>query len=323
VNGDASAVHLPEERQAAPPPALLAMQEGFAASVREPFSFATGRMACRTERYAASTVAAILPRGSQGPSERLSIYNEQYWFRLLTVLQDDFPLLSSVMGHWEFNRLATAYLDAHPSRLSYLEGLPWGLPDFLINPSEPVSARFPSSRLLSSRLQKCAELDLAAFRAFHAPGREPLDPRRLDPESAERIGSSRLELQPWLTLIEEEENLAESRRAVLEGAGMPELRPGKGHWAVCRREGAVEWLSLPPLRFALLAHLQAGESLESACDAVGGGLEDGEGEAFAAGLGPAFAEWTARGWFVHPGAPQGFFAERSTAANAGRGDSRT
>jgi hypothetical protein len=288
----------PEARQPAPPEALRALQEGFGGCAREPLDFATGRMRCRSERFDAATVEGILPRGGQPPSERLAIYNEQYWYRLLTVLQENYPLVARLLGYWEFNRIATDYLHLHPSRAPYLEGLPWGFPAFLKSRYGQAECGIGAA---DARLIRSAEIDLAAFRAFHAPGLEPLDPRRLSPEAVECLGTRPLILQPWLTLVEEEEGLVECRRLVLEGhSGLPDIEIGKNHWAALRRDGAVAWTSLSPTRFRLLSLLSQGETLERACDIVAEQLPEMEAQRFADSLGSWFAEWTGQGWFALP-----------------------
>ncbi|HTD57423.1 MAG TPA: DNA-binding domain-containing protein [Solirubrobacteraceae bacterium] len=54
-------------------------------------------------------------RGRLGSPERLSVYAEMYWARLLDVLRDDFPRVAAVLGGDRFTALAGAYLKRHPS----------------------------------------------------------------------------------------------------------------------------------------------------------------------------------------------------------------
>lgn len=279
------------ERQIEPPESLRRLQEEFGRAARTPLSFATGRMRCLPDAYPPGATDAVRPRGRQTPRERLSVYNEQYWFRLLTVMQDHFPLLARTLGYWEFNQLATEYLQAHPSRRPFLEDLAWNLPAFL-----RTMPRYGSERNL-----QIAAADAAALRAFHAPSRAALDPRALSAAEAAALGDIPLEFQPCISFLEEDWNLAENRRAVLEHPGyVPDFAGGKGRWAVYRREGAVEWRSLEPAAFLLLVALQAGETLGEACDSVGSSLDGAAFEAFTENLASWFAEWTALGWFALP-----------------------
>lgn len=295
------------------PEELRRLQEAFGRAVRQPFSFASGTMRCLPDAYPAAAAEAARPRDRQGPRERLAVYNEQYWFRLLTVMQDHYPLLARALGYWEFNQLATDYLADHPSRRPFLEDLAWNLPAWLRG-----SPRFGAPRAL-----QIAEADLAALRAFHARGLPSLDPRTLDPEASAALADTPLELQPWLTLLEEDWDIAANRRRVCaHEEAEPEFAAGKGYWAVYRHDGLAHWMPLERPAFRVLSALQAGETLGEACDSVGGLLEGDEADAFAAGLGAWFAAWTGLGWFAAPGArradPVGVFGERAfTGVNGG------
>ena len=54
-------------------------------------------------------------RGRLGSTDRLGVYTEMYWARLLDVLRDDFPRVAAVLGADRFTALAGAYLERHPS----------------------------------------------------------------------------------------------------------------------------------------------------------------------------------------------------------------
>jgi len=48
-------------------------------------------------------------------TERLTLYREGYYLRLLEALQQDYEVLSHYLGEEAFNQLAVDYIDAHPS----------------------------------------------------------------------------------------------------------------------------------------------------------------------------------------------------------------
>ena len=54
-------------------------------------------------------------RGRLGSAERLGVYAEMYWARLLDVLRDDFPRVAAVLGGDRFTALAGTYLERQPS----------------------------------------------------------------------------------------------------------------------------------------------------------------------------------------------------------------
>src|SRR5277367_5399656 len=56
----------------------------------------------------------IAPSSTLRSEERMGIYQQQYWWRLISVMQDLFPGLVALLGYKEFNRLiAEPYLTAH------------------------------------------------------------------------------------------------------------------------------------------------------------------------------------------------------------------
>ena len=53
--------------------------------------------------------------------ERLNLYQNQYWMRLFSTLQTQYPYMAWVMSHWMFNQLAAHYFIAHPPTFHSLE----------------------------------------------------------------------------------------------------------------------------------------------------------------------------------------------------------
>jgi hypothetical protein len=77
-------------------------------------------------------VAAIIGGdGRASAVERLDIYANMYFFRILDVLRGDYPKLVAVVGDEAFHDLATDYLQAHPSRHPSLRFAGAALPGFL------------------------------------------------------------------------------------------------------------------------------------------------------------------------------------------------
>ena len=62
---------------------------------------------------------------------RLGIYAEAYRLRLIEALDTDFPVLHALLGDDEFEHMARAYIDAHPSRHFSIRWFGQHLSDFL------------------------------------------------------------------------------------------------------------------------------------------------------------------------------------------------
>jgi hypothetical protein len=132
----------------------------------------------------------IAPNSRLTSFERLEIYNRQYWFRVLGVLEEDFPALRAVTGRQRFDALCVAYLKAHPSRSFSLRNLGLKLPDWLAAHPEMAGRRH---RLAVD----VARIEWAFVEAFDSAAHSPLT---LD-QIATLDGGSRLALQPHLRLI--------------------------------------------------------------------------------------------------------------------------
>jgi len=75
---------------------------------------------------------------------RLGIYAEAYRLRLIEALDTDFPTLHALLGDDEFDRMARAYIDAHPSRHFSIRWFARYLSDFL-----RTTAPYPAHPALS------------------------------------------------------------------------------------------------------------------------------------------------------------------------------
>jgi hypothetical protein len=268
------------------PARLRALQEAFGSAVRAPYDFEGERFDGGGDALAPGLEADLLPRGPLRGRDRLVVYNRQYWYRLFTILQEEFPLLAHALTYPVFNRLASAYLTRHPSRAPYLDALGDRLPDF-------VRA---DTRWNDPRTAQIARLDQAFNRAFHAPAAPP--PRT---ETLAAAGGPRLRLQPHVTVLEEDWNLMTRRGLCLDAEEdfVPRFVKRKGYWVVYRNvEGGVAPQRLDRVRFRLLGALSEGEALEAACARAAEGLAPPALDRLAKQLPRWFAEWTTLGWFT-------------------------
>src|SRR5262249_592418 len=86
----------------------------------------------RKGQAAPGAIDALIAGDERLPAaERLDIYANMYFFRLLDCLREDFPRLAPALGEDRFHNLATDYLLAHPSEHPSLRYLGRRLPEFL------------------------------------------------------------------------------------------------------------------------------------------------------------------------------------------------
>src|SRR6202012_5144244 len=65
----------------------------------------------------------IKPNDRLSSFERLEIYNRQYWFRIYSSFEEDFPGLKAITGGKKFDRLMRDYLTECPSQSFSLRNL--------------------------------------------------------------------------------------------------------------------------------------------------------------------------------------------------------
>jgi hypothetical protein len=73
----------------------------------------------------------ILPNPDLSAIARIEVYNQQYWFRLLGIMQEEFPMVCEIMGIHIFNFMATEYLVENQSKHYSLNLLGRSFPEFL------------------------------------------------------------------------------------------------------------------------------------------------------------------------------------------------
>jgi len=102
------------------PPAWLAeLQRDFGAALTAPLLIREGRF--RPDPSTNGTGSAVhrwvatpAGPGAVTQTERLEIYQTQYWMRLFVVMQSTFPRLTRLCGAWTFNQLALCHLVENP-----------------------------------------------------------------------------------------------------------------------------------------------------------------------------------------------------------------
>lgn len=141
---------------------LKDFQEQFSSVLRTPMSPAGGVL--RAQPSAAGESLGVRPRAQRSAAAGLSDYQRQYWFRLLSVLQSEFPLSSRLMGLWSFNILALKYLEVEAPRSYDIVAIRCRFIDYL------------SKQNLEPFVLQAAILDEVRYLTFMAPAYEPWKP---------------------------------------------------------------------------------------------------------------------------------------------------
>jgi hypothetical protein len=286
------------------PRSLDAVQRWFQAVVTHPDGIEEGAGSEEAQRLIylkRGELEAVIRRSRNlTAAERLSIYANAYYARLLECLASYYPVLQRALGEEVFEAFAFQYLQQYPSKsytLDYLgenfarfleetrpdreEGLREDWPDFLID---------------------LAILEWNVTRVFDGPGVEfqpLLTPEALQSFPAERFAEARLVPVPCLRLLRFRYPVnayyTAARRAG-EDEEVPAPEPAPEWVALTRRDFVVRRYALTAPQHALLEKVLAGatvgEVLAAAAEA-----SDLDDDALAAELRAWFKLWSAEGFF--------------------------
>jgi len=283
-----------------PQPKLADLQRAIAGTLFRPLTQDEGMQ----RAGAAVAEEFIKPNDRLTAFERLQIYNQQYWWRLLGAFGEDFRGLRAVLGERRFERLATAYLEARGSTSWNLSDLGQHLVPFLEAHPEFIRPR-------NALALDVARVEWARVIAFDAAEKPVLTAKQIARTPADRL---RLGLQPYLVLLELAHPVDDFMRtlkrtaiaAVSNAVAATHTRSRKIvtvrrsrtpiYLAVHRVNFSVYYKRLDPEAYRLLLALRDGATLEDAC-----GLAFAESkerpEQSAARLQEWFARWMEFGWF--------------------------
>ena len=249
----------------------------------------------------------IKPNGRLTAFERLQIYNQQYWWRLLGAFGEDFGGLRAVLGEKKFDKLATAYLEQHGSASWTLRNLGSKLVTFIeANPK----LTHPRTALALD----VARVEWARVLAFDEAARKVISQEKLACTAPDRL---RLALQPYIVLLELSHPVDELMRrlkhtefsAVSNAVAPSDKRRARTiavrrsrtpvFLAVHRLDNSVYFKRHDREAHALLLALRGGATLGAACGKAFADSRD-SAEKCAGKIREWFSRWAEFGWFCEP-----------------------
>jgi hypothetical protein len=272
---------------------VITHPEGVVAGVESPL--AQGQIA-----VSPAGVEQVVERSKSLSSlERLQIYGNAYYTRLVECLRDEFPSLAYALGQKSFDAYAMGYLQSYPSQSYTLGQLGSNFPKFLAE-LPPRSADYPTQPP-GSFLVDLARLERIYAEVVDGPGSEGLSP--LSPDNLRTIPP---EAWPGVKLIPVPSlRLARFGFPVhiyatsVRKAECPQTIPPPcdTSLAINRREFIVRRASLNPLQYELLGQLIAGEPLGQAISLALDNIE-ADFDELAGELQSWFQEWTTWQFFA-------------------------
>ena len=298
-----------EERQSqtGAPRSLDVVQRWFQAVVTHPEGVEGGvesEAAQRLIHLKRAELEAVIGRSKNlSAAERMGIYANAYYARLLECLAAFFPLLQRALGAEVFEGFAFEYLQRYPSQSYTLDRLGENFKRFLEETRpEPEQGEEPGALGWPDFLIDLVDFEWNLGKVFDGPGvegRTLLTAEALHSFPAERFAEARLVPVPCLKLLTfrfpVNAYFTASRHAE-EGEDLEIPDPAPEHLALNRRDWIVRRFPLEPAQYALLEKLLAGATVGEAIAAAAdvSGLDD---EALGAELRSWFQIWVAEGFF--------------------------
>ncbi len=236
---------------------------------------------------AESTLANhVNPSKNRTAAQRLGVYANMYFWRLVDVLAEDFEAVQYALGEHDFYHKMVEYLTEHPSRNYRLSPLGKHLPGWLLR-QEIEHREF---------LSELAALERFKEEVFNDPRSETLSTDQLAGIPPDEWAAARLATIPAFRLLAAQHPVNAFFQAVMDG-DEPEIPAAEPQYVVIWRHELTVWrLTITREHHCILSVLHDGGTLGDALEAC---LElDGvEPDTLLSEVGGWFSSWTADGMF--------------------------
>ncbi|MGD0074810.1 MAG: DNA-binding domain-containing protein [Candidatus Binataceae bacterium] len=191
--------------------------------------------------------------------ERLGIYAEMYFYRLLDCLKEDYPATLAVVGATNFHNLITGYLLAHPP--SYPSVLYAGhhLADFLA--SHPLRDEWPF-------LADLARFERALIDVFHGPDAPAMNADQLRAVAPTDWPALELKIHPASELLALQWNVTKIVQAVEEGDDWQPPERGAASILVWRKNCRCYYREIDGIELVAIQALSRGATLAALCASI-------------------------------------------------------
>lgn len=235
----------------------------------------------------------IAPSPTLEPYERIELYHQQYWWRLLNTLQEAFPLTVRLFGHQSFNEnIAKPYLLSCPPRS-------WSLNPLGDRMAEWVEKNYQAKdKTLVWNSVRLDQLFLESFLAAEYPPIESGD--------QEALMEKRLRLQPHVFPVAFPYDLFSFRREMLKESvehwqehPFPSLSKSKKYYFVLARSkmNDVGWSEITLPEYLLLVQMQKPHTVMELCEWLEKQQREVVNQA-SKNLQSWFQSWTTRRWLT-------------------------
>jgi hypothetical protein len=266
-----------------PIPALAELQKQILSAVTFPEGV---RKAVQLKNHV-GLLDSIVDQPLLSREERLAIYGDGYFSRLIGSLKEDFGILVRILGEDEFENLCHRYLAAYPSHTTGIDEVGEHLSKFLL--TDPLSETMPF-------LSDAASISWLGILAFFADDSATVDQTSLTKVPEEAWATATFKLAPSVGLWRSDWAVQNALKDIsAEGPKLVEaFDSGPHHVVVFRRNEVVYFKDISPLSFQILQLIQEGHNLGELTLKIGGQTEE-ELSAIQTCFTESFGPWIAEG----------------------------
>lgn len=282
-----------------PPKELASLQKWFASIITTPLGKNDGIQTKVAGRSVIEDARLYInPTQTLHPHERIQIYNQQYWWRLLKHLQTAFPIAVCILGRNQFNKkIGVPFLVKDPPSHWSIHALGKNLPEWM-------AAYYRGAE--RSLLYDAMCLDWAFLAGNICERQQSLDLVQLSQQSPEHLLAYTFHLQPHIFLFTWKSDLFAFRSALLLQHvdywlqnPLPKLTKDKEHYFILYRNmnNQMAWRAITRGEYLLLEKFQKGASITTACEYIET-LEKELYEQIAEKLQEWLQIWAKAGWII-------------------------
>ncbi len=201
--------------------------------------------------------------------DRLGIYANSYFYRLLEIFKEDFPCVYRVLGEVNFHNLITGYLIEYPPSEPSVLYAGRHLPRYLVTASGRTYA--PAGQV--PFLADLARLERACIEVFHGTDAESLEQTSLRGLAPESWPTLRIRLHPAAQIFDIDWRIDVLMTAIKEGRDWQLPEHTSATILVWRKQWRVHYRVLEPGECAALKTAAAGTDFASVCASLARELE--------------------------------------------------
>ncbi len=224
------------------------------------------------------------------PVERVEIYANGYFYRILDVLKEDYPATLAVAGSDNFHNLATGYLIDYPPTEPSIYFAGRNFAAYLA--THPLRERFPY-------LADLARLERSTLESFHAADATALyaDAMRAIPPA--EWPALRMRAHPAMRLVESAWRVDRGLRAVEDAVAWRPPDRDSVTIVVWRRAARVAYRAAEPAKLEALrlVSVDGGTTFAAICEAIAEAAS--ESDDIAALINRLLARWLSDGLLIH------------------------